>query len=251
MAAPLHTVMVPGLLCSARLYEQLLPTAWSHGSVTVADNRRDRTVGAMADRLLAAAPDRFVLVGLSMGGYVALEVVRRAPERVSGLALLCTSARADSDEQLASRREQEQAVLAGRFDELVEAVFPVLVDPSNAERADLADFWRTMAHEVGPDAFVNQLTLASGRPDSRPHLGSIHCPTAVVHGEGDRLITADHAVEAAAGVAGARLTLVPAAGHMLAQERPEALAVALDELFDEVAARSRPRDGHLAVRDDA
>src|SRR6476620_8257539 len=69
--APFHTVLIPGLLCSARLYEQLLPTVWSYGSVTIADNRRDSTVTAMAQRLLTAAPDRFALAGLSMGGYVA------------------------------------------------------------------------------------------------------------------------------------------------------------------------------------
>lgn len=233
---PLHTVMVPGLLCSARLYEQLVPTAWSHGAVTVADNRRDSTVAAMAERLLAAAPDRFLLVGLSMGGYVALEVMRLAPERVAGLALISTSARPDSAERLAGRRDQEQAVLAGGFSELVEAVFPLLVDPGNLARAELADFWRTMAHEIGPEAFVSQLALASGRPDSRPDLGSIDCPTVVVHGAGDRLITAENAVELAAGIHGARLTLVEGAGHMLAQEQPKALAAALDDLLLEVTS---------------
>ena len=77
--APVHTVLVPGLLCSARLYEQLLPPVWSYGAATIADTRRDSTMTGMAQRLLAAAPERFALVGLSMGGYVALEVMRLAP----------------------------------------------------------------------------------------------------------------------------------------------------------------------------
>jgi pimeloyl-ACP methyl ester carboxylesterase len=110
---PQHTVLIPGLLCSARQYEPLLPAVWSYGAVTIADNRRDSTLTAMAQRLLAAAPDRFALAGLSMGGYVALEVMRLAPARVTALALISTSARADSPEQVASRREQERAVVAG------------------------------------------------------------------------------------------------------------------------------------------
>ncbi|GAA2494367.1 alpha/beta hydrolase [Terrabacter carboxydivorans] len=232
--APVHTVLVPGLLCSARLYEQLLPAVWSYGGVTIADNRRDSTMTAMAQRLLAAAPDRFVLAGLSMGGYVALEVLRLAPERVTGLALISTSARADSPEQVASRREQAQAVAVGRFGELVEAVYPLLVDAANIARTDLADFWRRMALDIGPDAFVAQLTAVMGRPDSRPDLASIRCPTAVVHGTGDRLIAPENAVEISRAISGAELTLVPDAGHMMAQEQPGALADAVVELLDAV-----------------
>jgi pimeloyl-ACP methyl ester carboxylesterase len=233
--APVHTVLVPGLLCSARLYEQLLPAVWAYGGVTVADNRRDTTVTAMAQRLLTAAPDRFVLAGLSMGGYVALEVMRLAPERVSGLALISTAARPDSPEQVASRRAQAQAVAAGRFDELVEAVYPLLVDGGNLGRTDLAAFWTTMAHEIGPDAFISQLTAVMARPDSRPDLAAIRCPTAVIHGTGDRLITPDNAVEAADAIPGAQLILVAHAGHMIAQEQPGAVAAAVKELLDAVA----------------
>lgn len=230
-----HTVLVPGLLCSARLYEQVLPAVWAYGGVTIADNRRDTTMTAMAQRLLDAAPGRFVLGGLSMGGYVALEVMRLAPERVAGLALISTSARPDTPEQVASRREQASAVAAGRFDDLVQAVFPVLVDAVNTDRADLTDVWRAMASDVGPDAFVAQLEAVVGRPDSRPDLPAIQCPTAVVHGTGDRLIDPENAIELADAIPAARLTLVPDAGHMLAQEQPDALAAAVTELLEAVA----------------
>ena len=235
-AAPVHTVLVPGLLCSARLYEPLLPTVWSRGAVTIADTRRDSTVEAMARRLLAAAPDRFALVGLSMGGYVALEVMRLAPERVVALALISTSARPDSPEQRAGRRSQQVAVAAGRFSELVEQVFPALVDPGNVGRADLADRWRTMAHELGPEAYLSQLEATMARPDSRPMLGSIRCPVAVVHGVGDRLIAPGNAIETAEAIAGSRLTLVPDAGHMIAQEQPDAVAAAVAALLDGVTS---------------
>ena len=235
MASPgLHTVFIPGLLCSARLYDPVLPTAWAYGAVTVADNRRDDTVGGMAARLLDDAPGRFVLVGLSMGGYVAHEVIRQAPERVSGLVLISTSARPDTAEQREGRQRQRQAVLNSGFDELVEAVFPVLPDPANVADEHLLAGWRLMAGEVGAEAFLRQLDAVMARPDSRPGLAAVTCPTAVIHGAGDRLITPDNAVETADAIPGAVLTLVDRAGHMLPQEQPTAAHAALDALLDRV-----------------
>ncbi|HEY3546596.1 MAG TPA: alpha/beta hydrolase [Propionicimonas sp.] len=240
MASPrLHTVFVPGLLCSARLYAPVLPTAWAYGAVTVADNRRDDTIGAMAARLLDDAPERFVLVGLSMGGYVAHEVLRQAPERVSGLALISTSARPDTAAQRESRQRQRQTVLQGGFDALVEAIFPVLPDPANVSDEQLLAGWRLMAGDVGAEAFARQLEAVMARPDSRPGLAAVSCPTAVIHGTGDRLITPDNATETASAIPDAVLTMVDRAGHMLPQEQPAALQAALTALLDRVAAVAR------------
>lgn len=230
----LHTVFIPGLLCSARLYDPVLPTAWEYGAVTVADNRRDDTIGGMAARLLDDAPGRFVLVGLSMGGYVAHEVIRQAPERVSGLVLISTSARPDTAEQRESRQRQRRTALGGGFDQLVEAIFPILPDPVNRADDHLLAGWRSMAGDVGPQAFARQLDAVMARPDSRPGLVAVTCPTAVIHGTGDRLITADNAIETAGAIPGAVLTLVDRAGHMLPQEQPAAAQAALAALLDRV-----------------
>jgi len=227
----MQTVLVPGLLCSARLYGRVLPAVWRHGSVTIADTRRDDTIPAIAARLLAEAPERFALVGLSMGGYVALEVMRQAPGRVAALALISTSARPDTPEQRAARREQLAAVRDGRFDELVERVFPVLVDEGAREDEDLRAAWRAMAREVGPDAFARQLEACIARADARPLLDAIGCPAAVVHGTGDGLIPIENGEELAAGIPGARFTRVERCGHMSALERPAEVAAALERLL--------------------
>jgi pimeloyl-ACP methyl ester carboxylesterase len=216
------------------LHTVFLPTTWAYGAVTVADNRRDDTIGGMAARLLADAPGTFVLVGLSMGGYVAHEVVRQAPGRVRGLVLISTSARPDTVEQRESRRRQQQAVLDGGFDELVEGIYPVLPDPANLADEHLLAGWRLMAGDVGAEAFVRQLDAVMSRPDSRPGLAAVACPTAVIHGTGDRLISPDHAVETADAIPGAVLTLVDRAGHMLPQEQPTAARAALAALLDRV-----------------
>ena len=232
----LHTVFIPGWLCSARLFDPVLPVACAHGAVTVADSRRDDTVHGMAARLLDDAPERFVLVGMSMGGYVAHEVMRQAPDRVIGLALISTSARPNSAEQLANWQSRRQAVLDGRFDELVEDLFSVLPDPANAADEHLRAWWRLMAHEVGAEACVSQLDAVMARPDSRPGLVAITCPTAVVHGMGDRAIAHENAAETAEAIPGAVLTLVDRAGHMLPQEQPVAAHAALTALLDRVTA---------------
>ncbi len=228
---PFHTVLVPALLCSPRLYTPLLPTVWAHGAATIADTRRDESIAGMADRLLATAPKRFALVAVSMGGYVALEVARRAPERIIALGLISTSARPDTPEQVMGRLAQNAAVIEGRFSELVERTFPVLVDPAHEQDADLMDFWCQTASEVGGDAFVRQNLAAVKRADMRPLLPSITVPTAVIHGRGDRLIPPEHGEALAARIPGALLTLIDDAGHLVVHEQPVAVAAAVDALL--------------------
>jgi pimeloyl-ACP methyl ester carboxylesterase len=104
----------------------------------------------------------------------------------------------------------------------------------------LRAWWRLTAHEVGAKAFVSQLEAVMARPDSRPGLAAITCPTAVIHGRGDRLITPDNAAETADAIPGAVLTLVEGAGHMLPQEQPIAAQAALTALFDRVTGAGDP-----------
>ncbi|WP_456844482.1 alpha/beta fold hydrolase [Cellulomonas sp. P5_C6] len=227
----MQTVLVPGLACSARLFDSLVPALWAHGAVTVADTRRDDSIAGMAQRLLDSAPDHFALVGASMGGYVALEVVRRAPERVVALGLVSTSARPDSAEETAGRRKQAAATRTGRYRAVVDAAFPVLVDPAHRDDSELLAVWRRLADEVGPDAFVRQLQACVDRVDSRPLLPTLTCPTTVVHGLGDQLMPVETARETAAAIPGANLVLVERAGHMVLQEKPGDVAAALGALL--------------------
>jgi pimeloyl-ACP methyl ester carboxylesterase len=213
------------------VYASVLDTVWSHGSVTVADTLHDDTIAGMAERILRNAPGRFALLGTSMGGYVALEVVRQAPGRVAGLALVSTSAREDSDEQLAARRRQSQLVEQGHFDELVDAAFPSVVAERNESDPALLQVWRSMAATVGPDHFLRQQAATMARSDSSEILAGIGCPTFVVHGVEDRLIPPAEGEEIAAAVPGATLRLIAEAGHFLLLERPAEAAAVVDEFL--------------------
>lgn len=229
-----HTILVPGLACSARLWDTLMPVAWAHGGTTIADTRRDDAITGIAERLLADAPPTFVLAGISMGGYVCLEVMRLALDRVQALALISTSAAPDTTDQLQSRQRQADTTRAGSYDKLVEAAFRSLVDDSNVDNDELKRLWTAMADEVGPEAFIRQLGAASTRRDARPTLPTITCPTAIIHGAGDRTIPVADAHEMAAGIPHANLTVVDGAGHMAAQERCEEVQHALGALLDQV-----------------
>src|SRR5262245_27534189 len=127
MSEPLPVMLVPGLLCSARLYAEQAAALWPFGPVTVADHRRDHSMAAIAARILATAPPRFALVGLSMGGYIALSIQWQAPERVDRLALLETSARPDTPQQTERRRALIELAQAGRFAEIADLLWPILV----------------------------------------------------------------------------------------------------------------------------
>jgi pimeloyl-ACP methyl ester carboxylesterase len=231
----MHTILVPPLLGSAMFYEPILDTVWRYGGVSIADTRRDETMAAIAARILDDAPDRFALLGTSMGGYIALEIVRQAPDRVTALALVSTSARVDTPDKVEGRLGQNATVEAGGFDGVVEAAFPGLVASRNEDDAVLRDAWRATANAVGPEAFVQQQKAIMARADSLPLLRGIDVPTAVIHGTGDRLIPLDIARETAAAVSGAQLSEIPDAGHFLVWEKPEAAASAVSELLDRVA----------------
>ena len=156
MAQSLPLVLVPGLLCSARLYAAQVAALWPFGQVAVADHRRDADMAAIAARILADAPPRFALAGLSMGGYIAFAMMRLAPERIAKLALLDTSARPDTPESKAGREKFIAMAQAGKLNDVVETLTPRFLHRSRHNDEALKRIVRDMAAETGAEAFVRQ-----------------------------------------------------------------------------------------------
>jgi pimeloyl-ACP methyl ester carboxylesterase len=230
MTDNLPILLVPGLNCSPRLYAPQLPRLWQIGPVMVANHTENVTMAEIAGRILDAAPPRrFALAGLSMGGYVALEIIRQAPERVARLALLDTGARADPPEASEVRKARMALAAAGRFDEMIDAMWPALVHPDHRGDVRLKAEYTAMCHDVGPQAFIRQQTAIMGRVDSRPLLPTIRCPALVLVGAQDELTPPHLSDEMAAGIPGARLVKVPQCGHMSTMEQPAAVTAALVE----------------------
>jgi pimeloyl-ACP methyl ester carboxylesterase len=227
MDNPMPILLVPGLASSPRVYAPVVPALWRFGPVTVANHIRDDNMGAIARKILAEAPPRFALAGHSMGGYIAFEIMRQAPERVAKLALMNTQARPDTPEASERRRGLIARAQAGEFRAVRDEMFPGLVHPSRRDDADLRQLVHDMGDDVGPDAFVRQQTAIISRPDSRPALAWIRCPTLVLSGDEDNTIPNALSTEMANGIPGAKLVIVPNCGHMSPTEQPSATTGAL------------------------
>jgi pimeloyl-ACP methyl ester carboxylesterase len=220
-------ILVPGLLCTRALFAPQVDALAPSVRIIVADHARDDAMKAIASRLLAAAPTRFALAGLSMGGYVALEVLRQAPERVTRLALLDTSARPDTEDARERRLGQIAVAEAGRFEEVQAELWPRLIHPDRLHDRALEAIVRGMMRESGVETFVRQQRAIMGRRDSRALLGAIEVPTLVLVGAQDALTPPELAREMADGIEGASLVVVPQSGHLSTLERPEAVTRAL------------------------
>lgn len=220
-------LLVPGLVSSPRIYAPVMPELWRFGPVTVANHIRDDNMGAIARRILAEAPPRFALAGHSMGGYIAFEIMRQAPERVAKLALINTQARSDTPEATARRRGQMERAKNGQYRAVLDELFPGFVHPSRREDSGLRQLVHDMGDDVGPEAFICQQTAIIGRVDSRPSLAWIKCPTLVLTGDEDHTIPNALSKEMAENIHGAKLVILPNCGHLPQPEQPQATAEAL------------------------
>jgi pimeloyl-ACP methyl ester carboxylesterase len=232
-------LLLPGLACDEELFAGQLPALRERHRVHISDvHTRAATLPAMAELLWAEAPPGLqVLVGFSMGGMLALEMHRQAPQRVQALALLSCTARADTPQRLALREQACGLFAAGRMDEVLAANVLVTFHPASAARRELVAAYLAMVRRAGPEQLIRQNRAVMARGDSRPLLPGIAVPTLVAVGEADTLVPAEHAHEMAEAVRGAELHRVPGAGHMLPMEQPAALAGLLaDWLARRVAA---------------
>ncbi|WP_461018798.1 alpha/beta fold hydrolase [Streptomyces daliensis] len=219
-------VVVPGMLCDASLWHDVgFPEG--HDVHHVPLRRPD--IGALAEDVLAAVQGPFVLVGLSLGAIVGFEALRRAPERVAGLCVMAANSGAPRPEQYAAWREMDGLIADGRFADVVERTLPDMF-PDRSATPEGARRYRDMAHAVGPAAARAQLAAQATRTDAAGALRTVRCPTVVLAGARDTLCPPTFHRVIADAVPGARLTLLPDAGHLLPWQRPDAVKGALREL---------------------
>ena len=220
-------LLLPGLLCDRELWAAQLDALAEVADMTVGDLTRADSMADMAEEILAAAPPRFALAGLSMGGYVAFEIMRRAPARVSRLALLDTSARPDTPEQSERRRALIRMAQRGEFRGVSPRLLPQWVHPERMKDPDFVARATEMTRRVGREAFVRQQTAIMHRPDSRPGLAAIRVRTLVLCGRQDEATPIDRHREIAADVPDSRLVVVEECGHLSPMERPAEVSAAL------------------------
>ena len=241
-------VLVPGLMCDEDLFGPQRDGLADLVDVVVPDIRGGRTLAEMARIVLDAAPERFALGGLSLGGYVVLEVLRRAPARVERVALLDTSARPETPEQTARRRALLQVVDDRGFDAALHALWPSEVAPGRVDDAVLRDRFLAMCRRCGQDVLVRQTQAIVERPDSRLDLGRLPPPVLVLCGRQDAITPLDGHEEIAAGAPRARLVVLEDCGHLSTWEHPEAVTAELrtwlaDDPLSWSTGKGEDRDG--------
>lgn len=225
---PVPLVLIPGLLLTGDMWAQQAPALHALGSVHVSEqHRRHSTIGAIADAVLAEVDGPLAVCGLSMGGYIALEICRRAPQRVQRLALLSTGARSESAEQTAARDELIALGRSQGMRAVVDTLWPRLVHAERHDDNELLQAQYRMAEETGQTAFEREQNAIKGRRDQRAHLAAIGCPTLIVCGREDRITPHTWSEEMHAGIAGSELLSLDQCGHLSAMEQPQAVTRAL------------------------
>ncbi|KAF1725458.1 alpha/beta fold hydrolase [Pseudoxanthomonas japonensis] len=224
--ASLPLLLLPGLLCDERLWRDPAAELADVATVHHADLTRDDSMAGMAARVLAAAPPVFALAALSMGGYVAFEILRQAPQRVAKLALLDTSARLDPPKRRLVRQAGLAMAEAGRFAGVTRKLLPQLVHQSRVESIVGEDVM-AMAQRVGRDAFLRQQRAIIDRPDSEPLLPAIAVPTLLGVGEDDRMTLPEETRLMHDRIPGARLHVFARCGHLPPMEVPQETAAVL------------------------
>ena len=222
-------VLLHGLLDDGAMWEHQHRHLAAYARVVTPDLLAPETIGEAAGQVLAGVEGPFAVAGFSMGGYVIFEMMRRAPERISRIALIDTSARADTPERSAERRRAIERAATGAYEAVVDEALPLLVHPDRLGDDALMDALRAMASRVGPRAFTRQQKIIMSRPDSRGGLDGIRCPSLVICGRQDALTPPALSEEIAAGIPDARLVLIDECGHYAPLERPFTLTALLQQ----------------------
>jgi pimeloyl-ACP methyl ester carboxylesterase len=215
------------MMCDARLFAPQIAALSSGRAVLVPPLTDTNTIAGMAHSVLKSAPQQFALAGLSMGGIVAMEIMRHAPERVTHLALMATNPKAEDPTVSANREHQKAQVRQGHLRAVLRDEMKPNYLTDSTHKDDILDLCMTMAMDLGPEVFLNQSEALATRPDQQDNLKLVNVPSLILCGKEDRLCPLDRHVLLAQLIPGAQLEVIDGAGHLPTLEQPEATTTAL------------------------
>jgi pimeloyl-ACP methyl ester carboxylesterase len=232
----MDVLFVPGLNCTGALFGPQVKALKPRFSCHIADHGIANSLEAIAADILAKAPKRFVLAGLSMGGYVANEIIRQAPDRVLALALLDTRVEPDTQEDAERRHRTIALAQGGQFEQLHGILWPRLVHPARLADEPLESIVIGMLRDTGAERFIRQQTAILNRIDYRPYLSGIAIPSTIIVGAQDVITPPENAKALHRAIKGSRYVEIEECGHLSSLERPEAVTSILLQLLNEVEA---------------
>lgn len=225
-------ILLPGMMCDARLFAPQVKALETSMRVTVPLPVSASGMAQLAGLVLAEAPDRFALGGVSMGGILAMEIMHQAPDRVTHLALIDTNPFAERDEVKARRGLQMDSVRNGRLATVMRDEMKPNYFTHRADSAALRDLAMAMAMDLGPDAFLTQSLALRDRPDYETVLRAVTCPALILCGRHDQLCPVERHEAMKAMIPHARLCIIEDAGHLPTIETPDIVTAALQELLE-------------------
>ena len=217
----MNLVFLPGFMLDESLWKDVLPFIDNPEQLMFGDLCSGNSIETIAQANLSKAPDTFTLIGFSMGGYVAREMVRQAPDRIQSLILIATSARADDDQQALQRITAAKNISATNFRGLSQVSIKESLGTSSANNPELIEKIRLMGAGLGKDAFILQSSIR--RTGDLDQLSVIKCPTLVVAGDHDRLRSLDEVTQLQQGIPNSELAVIQDCGHMIPLEQPSLL----------------------------
>jgi pimeloyl-ACP methyl ester carboxylesterase len=232
----MDVLFIPGLNCTGALFSPQVKALEPRFRCHIADHGVADSLEVIAADILAKAPPRFALAGLSMGGYVAYEIIRQAPERVRALALLDTRAEPDSEEDAERRHRTIALARGGQFDHLHGILWPRLVHPGRLSDKPLESTVIGMMRDTGAERFIRQQTAVLNRIDYRPLLPGIAISSTIIVGDQDLITPPEHAKAISQAIKGSRYFEIDDCGHLSSLERPEAVTGILLHMLNEVQA---------------
>lgn len=221
-------ILLPGMMCDARLFEPQVAALGAGRDVTVAGIDRHNTVAELAQEVLEISPPRFALAGLSMGGIVVMEVLRQAPERVERIALMDTNPLAETELVRKRRGPQMAAAREGRLAEVMRDEMKPHYLADGPQKPAILDLCMEMAQNLGPDVFIRQSEALMTRPDQSETLRRANLPALILCGRHDRLCPLERHTLMADLIAGAVLKVIEDAGHLPTLEQPQATTCELE-----------------------
>jgi pimeloyl-ACP methyl ester carboxylesterase len=225
-------ILLPGMMCDARLFARQVESLQDRMRVTVPLPVGAPSMEQLAANILVEAPGRFALGGVSMGGILAMEIMRQAPDRVTHLALIDTNPFAERDEVKVRRGPQMEAVRGGRLATVMRDEMKPNYFTHREDSAALRELAMVMAMDLGADAFIAQSLALRDRPDYTATLRAVTCPTLILCGRHDQLCPVERHEAMKAMIPHASLHIVEDAGHLPTIETPDIVTTALQELLE-------------------
>lgn len=221
--AKIPLVLLPALLCNAGLFIHQIKALEETADIFVPDLGLDTDVRTTAARILSQAPRQFILGGISMGGYVAFEMLRQAPQRIAGLILMDTNAAADSPAAKQKRLEMIETAETGGIDAVIDAALLNIISPAHRDNDIIRHILVHMARSTGVQKYANEQKVIMSRPDSDGTLKKITCPALVLGGAQDALSPPDAMAKIAAAMPNAVHAVIADSGHLPPLENPSAV----------------------------